>query len=184
MARTQNAGRDPALNQRGELKQAQGVGDLGARAADPGGQLIMGTTEVVQQLLVGRRLFQGIELTAVQVLQKGVTKQVVVVGVLDDGGDKGQSGRLSGSQTTLTHDQLIQRLLHPVRALTCGSLQLLGRDGPHHHRLKHANLADRVDKLGHVVLVEDMARLLRIRPDREHRKLFVARPWDRRKVRP
>ena len=87
----QNTGGDPTLHQRGELEQAQGVGDLRARAAYPGGELVVGAAEVVQQLLVGRRLFQRVELTAVQVLQQGVTQQVVVVGVLDDGRDEGAS---------------------------------------------------------------------------------------------
>ena len=51
----------------------------------------MGRAEVVQQLLVGRGLFQRVELLAVQVLDQCVPEQVIVLGLLDDGADLGQS---------------------------------------------------------------------------------------------
>ena len=41
-------------------------------------------------LLVGRRLFQRIELLAVQVLDQRVAEQVIVLGLLDDGADLGR----------------------------------------------------------------------------------------------
>ena len=72
MTSTQHARGHPALHQRGQLQQAQRVGDLRTRSAYPGGQLIMGAAEVVQQLLICRRLFKSVELAAVQVLQEGV----------------------------------------------------------------------------------------------------------------
>ena len=142
----------------------------------------MGAAEVVQQLLVGRSLFQCVELAAVQVLQECVTEQVIVVRVLDDGRNDGQSGGLGGSPATFTHDQLELWLLDPVRALTCSAGQLLRRDGPHDHGLQHPDLTDRVDQLSHLVITEGFAWLLRIRPDGEHRELRITSPRDGRQV--
>jgi len=76
----QNTCRNATLHQWGKPEQPQGVGDLRTRAAYPGSQLVLGAAEVVQQLLVSRSLFKCVELTAVQVLKEGVTKQVVVAG--------------------------------------------------------------------------------------------------------
>ena len=77
----------------GQLEQPQRVGDLRARAADPAGQLLLGAAEVVEQLLVGGRLLEGVELAAVEVLQQGVTQEVVVLGGLDDRRDRVVAGR-------------------------------------------------------------------------------------------
>ena len=65
--------------------------DLRARAADPAGQLLVGAAEVVEQLLVGGRLLQRVELRAVQVLQQRVAQQVVVGRVADDRGDRARA---------------------------------------------------------------------------------------------
>ena len=72
---TEHAGGQPAGDQRGQPQQAQGVGDLGPGAADAGGQLLVRAAEVVEQLLVGRRLLERVELAAVEVLQEGVAQQ-------------------------------------------------------------------------------------------------------------
>jgi hypothetical protein len=53
MAGREDIRRDPAGHERWELEQAQGVGDLGTRAADAGGELLLGAPEVVEELLVG-----------------------------------------------------------------------------------------------------------------------------------
>jgi len=71
----------------------------------------------------------------VQVLQKSIPQQIIVVGVLDDRRNERQPGGLRGSPTTLAHDQLELRSIGPISTLTCGSLQRLGRNGPHDHRL-------------------------------------------------
>ena len=58
-----------------ELEQPQGVADLRPAAADAAGQLLVGAAEVVEQLLVGGRLLQRVQLGAVQVLQQRVAQQ-------------------------------------------------------------------------------------------------------------
>ena len=64
-------------------------------------------TEGLEKLLVRRRLFQGIQLAAVQVLQEGIAQQVVIGGVTDDGRNGLQPCRLDRPPTALTHDQFI-----------------------------------------------------------------------------
>ena len=51
--------------------------------------------EVVQQLLVGGRLLQRVELLAVQVLDQRIAQQVVVGGLPDDGRDDVDAGQLA-----------------------------------------------------------------------------------------
>ena len=60
----------------------------GPAAADPAGQLLVGGAELLQQLLVGGRLFQRVELGAVDVLQQRVAQHRVVGGVPDDRRDR------------------------------------------------------------------------------------------------
>jgi hypothetical protein len=68
MARTQHPGRDPPLHGRREIQQPEGVGDVRAGPADLPGQFLVGGAEIIQQLLVGGRLFERVELFPVQVL--------------------------------------------------------------------------------------------------------------------
>ena len=90
-----------------QLEQAQGVGNLGTRTANPVGQLLMGGAEVLQQLLVSGGLFQGIELAAVQVLQQRIAEEVVIGGVTDNCGDGFKACSLDCPPAALTHDQLV-----------------------------------------------------------------------------
>ena len=91
----EHAGGHPPLHGRGELEQPQRVADLRPAAADPGGQLLVRAAEVVEQLLVGGRLLERVQLGAVQVLQQRVAEQVVVAGLPDDRRDDGR-GRPPG----------------------------------------------------------------------------------------
>ena len=120
----------------------------------------MRALEVLQQLLVRRSLFEWIQLYSVQVLQQGVTQQVDVVGIPNDSRNRLQAGFLGSTQTTLTHDELITRLL---------SLQ--GRHLPHHDGLQQSHFRDRSSQLRDVLFVEDLARLARIGMDQVHRNL-------------
>ena len=121
----EHAGGDPALHGRGELEQPQRVADLRPAAADPAGELLVGAAEVVEQLLVGGRLLERVELGAVQVLQQRVAQQGVVAGLPDDRRDGVEPGLLGGPPPALTHDQLVA--------------VLTGR--PDHDRLQQPDLA-------------------------------------------
>ena len=91
----------------GSLQQPQGVGDLRPGPADPAGELVVGAAEVLQQLVVGRRLLERVELAAVQVLQQRVAQHGVVAGVPDDRRDRGEAGLPGGPPPPLPHDQLV-----------------------------------------------------------------------------
>lgn len=123
----------------------------------------MGTGEVGQQLLVCRRFLERIELGPVQVFQKSVPQHVVVLGVTDDGGDRIAAGELGGAQSAFPHDQLVAGLVAFIARglVTCGIV----RHAAHHDGLENAELADAVDQLRQVVLVEDLPGLAWIRPD-------------------
>ena len=149
MTGAEDAGGDPALHGGRQPEQSDGVGDLGPGPLDPGGQLVLGAPEVGQQLLVRRRLFQRVELGPVQVLQQRVAQQVVVLGLPHDGRNHRQAGGLGGPPAPLAHHQL-----EPAVAQRADD-----------HRLQQADLVDRVDQLGHGVLVEHRARLPRVGRD-------------------
>ena len=74
----EDTGSDPALHRHRQLQQPDRVRDDRAAAAEPVGQLAVRHPELDEQLLVGRRLFQRVELDAVDVLQQGVAQQDVV----------------------------------------------------------------------------------------------------------
>ena len=74
------------LHGHGQLEQADRVADLRARSADPSSQLLLGDAEVLEQLLVGRGLFEWVQLGAVQVLEQCVAQEIFVGGLADDGG--------------------------------------------------------------------------------------------------
>ena len=85
----------------------------GPGPADPLGQLVVGAAEVLEQLLVGGRLLERVELGAVQVLQQRVAEHVGVVGGPDDRGDPLEPGLLGGPPPALAHDQLVARRTPP-----------------------------------------------------------------------
>jgi len=84
MARTEHAGSDPALHGWRQLQEADGVGDLRARALDPHREFVLRAPEVGEHLLIGRRLLEGIQLDAVQILQQGIPQEVVILSSSDD----------------------------------------------------------------------------------------------------
>ena len=106
--------------------------------------------ELDQQLLVGRSLLQRIELDAVDVLQQRVAQEDVVAGPPDDRGDPAQPGALRRAPAPLAHDELVAPVAHLAD----------------HDRLQQPELTDRVFEFGQGLLVEDAARLLRVRLDR------------------
>ena len=99
-------------------------------------QLRVSALEVLQQLLVGRSLFQGVELDAVQVLQQCVSQKIDVVSIPDNSRNRLQAGFLRSTQTTLTHDELVTRLLSRS-----------GRHLPHHDWLQQSHFRDRRSQL-------------------------------------
>ena len=91
------------------LSSRMRVADLRAGPADPRGQLVVGAGEVLEQLLVRRRLLQRVELRPVQVLQQRVAQHVGVVGLPHDRRDRVQARLLGRAPAALAHDQLVGR---------------------------------------------------------------------------
>ena len=65
----EHPGGDSALHRDRQFQQADHVGDQWPRPADAGGEFVVGDVELIEQLLVGGRFFQRIQLRAVDVLQ-------------------------------------------------------------------------------------------------------------------
>ncbi len=168
----EHAGRDLRLDRLRQPQQPDGVRDLRTRAADLLGELLLGDAEVLQQLLVRRRLFQRVELSPVDVLEQRVAQHVFVGGVFDDGRDGVAPRELGGPQATLAHDQLVGRF--PLGGTRAGS---------HDDRLEHAELADRDDELLQLGFAEVDPRLLGVRHDVVERDLGEARAGDREQAR-
>ncbi|GIU90254.1 MAG: hypothetical protein KatS3mg010_1353 [Acidimicrobiia bacterium] len=137
------------LDRRRELEQPEHVGDRRPGLADPLGHLVVREVEVLDQLLVGRRLLQRVQLLALDVLDDGLLQHRGVVGVPDDGGDRLEADPAGGPPATLAGDEL-------------EGVALL----PDEHRLEDAHLPDRLGEGREALLVEVLARLLGVGPDR------------------
>lgn len=101
MAGRQDARCHPTLHGNGEAQQADHVRDDRTRPTDSRGQLLMGDFELVEKLLVGRRLLQWVQLCAVNVLQQRVTEEVVIRGLPHNCRDGVQTRLLCGAPTPL-----------------------------------------------------------------------------------
>jgi hypothetical protein len=116
-------------------------------------ELFVGGAEVVEQLLVGGRLFERVELLPMQVLEQRIAQHVCVRRLADDRRDVLKAGLLGRAPAALAHDQLV----------------LSFADLPDHDRLEEANLGNRGGQLFERFLVESPARLARIRRDGANR---------------
>ena len=126
----------------------------------------MRAAEVVEQLLVGGRLLERVQVAAVEVLEQCVAQHRVVAGVSNDRRDRRQASLQRGAPAPLPHDQLVAS----------------GIDRAQNDRLQQTDLADRVDELRHRFLVEDLPRLLRIGSDGIDRDLRKVRSRNGQKI--
>ncbi len=150
VAGRQDTGRQATLHERRQLHQPESVGDLRTGASNPFRQFFVRTPEVVQELLVRSGLFKRIQLAAVQVLQKRITKQIHVLGGTDDRRNEIKPSLAAGTPTPFTHNKLI------------GMIGIAFGGRTNHNGLQDADLTDRVHQLGHVFFIEDAARLLAV----------------------
>ena len=137
-----------------QAQQPDHVGDQRTGPADPGREFVVGDVELVEQLLIGRRLFQRVQLRAVDVLQQRVAQQVVVGGLAHDRRDGGQAG-LSGPRASAA----------PPSPVGSADRSASAPQRADHDRLHQAELADRVHEFGERLLVEHLPRLPRVRLD-------------------
>ena len=132
----------------GQLQQAQRVGDMAAALADDLGELLLAVVEALDQLAIARRLFDGVEVGALHVLDDGKLENFFVGEVARDDRNGVQAGLLRRAPAPLAGDDLVAAL---------------GR--AHDDRLHEALGADRLGELGQLVLAEVLAR---IEPARAH----------------
>ena len=113
----------------------------------------MRQAEILDQLLIGAGLLQGVQIESVQVLHQRLLHTVQVGGISNDGGDGWQSGSLCRSPAPLAGDQLVHAVGY----------------GSHQHGLEDADLADRGGKRGQTLFVKGRAGLMRVGPDGDYR---------------
>ena len=134
---------DQLLDRLGQFQQAQQVADGDAGAADRLGHLHVGQLELVDQALQGHRLFQRVEVLALDVLDQRDRRRGLAVDVLDHRRDRIQPGDLRRAPAPLAGDQF------EVTALAA-----------HHDRLHHALGADGFRQFVESGLVEMLAWLV------------------------
>ena len=91
-----------------ELEQAQGVGHRGPTLAHPSRHLLVGQSELIDQLLIGGGFLEGIEVNPVQVLDQGLLETGDVIGHLDQDRDGLQTGPPGRPPTPLPRDELVR----------------------------------------------------------------------------
>ena len=96
-----------ALHGRRQEEQSEGVRNRGTTLPDPPGDLLVGQREVVQELLVGRGFFQGIQVLTVEVLHQSLLQRARIVHFPDNGGNHREAGPLRRSPASLPRDQLV-----------------------------------------------------------------------------
>ena len=145
VTRRQHARGHPALDRRRQVQQPYRVRDLRPAPADASRQFLVRRAELLEQLLVRRRLFQRVEVRPVDVLEQRVAQHRIVAGVADDRRDRFLADRLRRTPAALTHDQLVPAVAEVA----------------YDDRLEEADLLDRGLQLLERFLVEDVPRLLR-----------------------
>jgi hypothetical protein len=146
---------DHALDGRGQLEEADGVGHGGSALADPGRHLFVGQAEVLDQPLEGRGLLEGREVLPLDVLDQCLLCDAAVVGPADD-------GFFNDTPTPAIYTERYPPTLHDA-------LPIFGL--AHENRLEDSQRPDRGGQLAQRLLVELRPGLTRVGGDRGHRHL-------------
>ncbi len=109
------AGIEGSLDGFGSGKQAEGVGDTDAGAANSLGDGGLGKTEFVDQLAVGGGFFQWGEIGPGDILDEGQLEHGARGRFLDDNGDGGEAGEPGGAPAALASDQHVAVALWTTR---------------------------------------------------------------------
>ena len=117
MALGQPTVRDRRLDPGREVEQAERVRDGRSGPADPRRDLVLAEAELVDELSVGLRRLERIEVLALEVLDEGELELVAVGELADDRRDAFEAGGLRGPEATLAGDELVavDRLGHEDR---------------------------------------------------------------------
>ena len=96
-----------ALDRRWQLEQAHGVGDRGSALPDRRRHLLVGHREVLDHLLVRGRLFEGVQVVALEVLDERGLQRLAVFGLAHDRRDRLEPGPVRGAPAPLARHQLV-----------------------------------------------------------------------------
>ena len=182
MAGGDHLGSNLLLNSGRQLQQTEGVGDLWTGTCDALGQFFLCRTEIGHELLICGSLFQWIELSAVQVLQKGIPQQITIIGLSDDRGNRCLPRQLGGAEPALAHNEFVLRLGLLGKVFLEPPFRLAIRNRAHNDRLQDANFFDRRSQFGEIILVEDLTGLLRIGNDLINGNLREGGAWNRKQL--
>src|SRR6185436_5140022 len=98
---------DGGLDAGSEIEQAERVGDRRPGTTDARGEVVLAESELVDQLAVGVRRLERIEILALQVLHQRDLELLAIGELTDHSGDPVETGSLSGPEPALTGDQLV-----------------------------------------------------------------------------
>ena len=132
-----------------KVEQAQQVGDRDAAAADPAAHLLARESQLLHQGGDGAGLLHGVEVLPRHVLDQRVLERLRVVAFLHHGRELLEARELGGAPAPL-----------PGHELVGAAGQRADQD-----RLQDAALAQRVGQRLQALLVEALARLVRVGPD-------------------
>ena len=127
---------------------------VAARLADALRDALLGEPELVDQLAVGERLVDRVEVRALDVLDERDLELVAVRELADERGDALEAREAGGAHAALAGDELV-------------AVEGLGDED----RLEHAVLADARRELLERRVVDAAARLVRVRRDARERDL-------------
>ena len=154
----QPAVRDRGLDVGVEIEEAEGVRDRRPRLADALRDVLLGEPELLDELAVGQRLVDRVEVGALHVLDEGDLELRPVGELANEGRDALQADQARGPHAALAGDELV-------------AVEGLGDE----HRLEHAVLADACRELLEHRVVDPVARLVRVRGDARERHLHDRR---------
>ena len=126
-----------------EAQQAQGIRDGRAGFSHPGGRLLLCHFIGPHQLLIAKRLFNGIEIRALQVFDERQLHGLLVVGLHDDDRHVRKSGQPGRAPAAFPGDDLIEA----------------GRQLPHRQRLDDAVHPDGFRKGSQLLLIKGLSGL-------------------------
>ena len=115
---------EPAVGDRGldagrQIEEAERVRDGRACRADAIRDVLLAEPELLDQLAVGFRRLERIEILALEVLDEGELELLAIGELADDRGDAFETGRLGGAQPPLAGDELVAVDRSPMTRIGC-----------------------------------------------------------------
>ena len=132
-----------------KIEKPDVVADRSALESDLLGYLLLSQAQPVHHTAIATGFLEGIQVSPLDVLDQGQLQHVLLGNIVSDDGRNSLPTREPGSAPpTFPRNQLIS----PI-------------DLSKHHRLQDAMIPDRVSEFLEALRIEDIPRLMRVRPD-------------------